>query len=185
MSNSGKMVTVFCASRPQGVHEWYYLDIARTFGRRLAEEGFDCANGGGGGMMEALCQGAHGAGGYVHCVSLSAYPPRHTAYTEHEHYAPLFERQMRLIALADAIVGLPGGIGTLHEITEVLSRMSIDEIPKTMPFICVGDEWSHLQMLLKHQRAVGLMAFDPFELLTFVRDPEDAIAILKERLRPD
>lgn len=181
---SRQMIAVFCASSPSGPKKEYYLELARRLGQRLAEAGYGCVNGGSKGMMNALSKGVHEAGGYVHCVNLAAYPPDHEFHSAVELHTLLSDRQMALIAKGAAFVALPGGIGTLFEIAEVLARMSLHEISHHKPLICVGEEWDLLQALFKRQVENGLTFSDPFEHITFVPDLDSAIALLNAHLKP-
>lgn len=176
-----KNVTVFCAAHPHGEKGQHYLDLAYNFGKRLAEEGFTCVNGGNWGMMSALSKGAHEAGGVVHCVTLHAekYPIDHSSYTHLENHVELTARQSRLFTLADAFVALPGGIGTHFEIFEVLAKKNIEEITDEKLLICVGEEYDVLAELITNMVNRGLAYGDPLSHIKFARNIDEAIEMLK------
>ncbi len=176
-----KKVTVFCGYSPKGEKGAHYTAMAKMFGELLAKEGFSLVSGGNGGMMTAMCQGAHGAGGEVHCITLhkEKYPLDHDAFTYNEDFVMLTPRQQRLLELADAYVALPGGIGTHFEIFEVLCKKGIHEIPKDRPFICVGEEFEPLRNVLQYIIDNGMSYSDPLSAITFVPTTEDAMKLLK------
>lgn len=173
-------VTVFCASSPHGPRETEFLAMAERFGRLLAKNGFGCMNGGNMGMMTALCRGAHQAGGHVHGILLrpSTYPTEHAYHTVVEHFDKIVPRQERLIAIGQAYVALPGGVGTFYEILQILGMKPLDEIDQETPLIIVGDTWKHLKLQLETIVAHGLCYRDPLPHINFVDTVEDAIGLL-------
>lgn len=176
-----KNVTVFCGYSPKGEKGADYIAMAKTFGEMLAKEGFSLVSGGNGGMMTAMCQGAHGAGADVHCITLNRaqYPLDHAAFTQDEDFVELTPRQQRLLELGDAFVALPGGVGTHYEIFEVLCKKAVDEIPRDKTFICVGEEFLPLKAVIESIVANGMSYSDPLSAITFVPTIEDAIELLK------
>jgi uncharacterized protein (TIGR00730 family) len=175
-------VTVFCGAQPRGDKAQGYLDMAYAFGRRLAEEGFECKNGANMGMMAKVCEGAHEAGGIVHAVSLNQdkWPMEHAAFTRHNNYVLLTDRQQQLLEEADAFVALPGGAGTHFEILEIMTKKGIEEIPRDKPLICVGnEEYAPLLGLVQGILDHGFASRERLECFTIVPDIEAAIGILK------
>ncbi len=175
-------VTVFCGSSPSSP---FHLRTARHFGGILAGAGFTCVNGGGPGMMRALCEGAMEAGGQVHGVLLNAerYPPGHNAFTERVEFDELALRQKMLIDLGDAYVALPGGIGTMFEVLDVISRKLLGQIPADRPIILVDRvEFAALRVLLEDVVRRGFGYGSLHEAYTMV-DAVGAAAVLLAEYR--
>jgi len=123
MSSRIQKVCIYCASSRQANPE--YADAARRLGRFLAESDITIVYGGGAvGSMGALADGALSANGRVIGVI-----PRfmvdlewgHTGLSELRVVDHLHERKRLLIEGTDALIGLPGGSGTLEEMLEALT----------------------------------------------------------------
>ncbi len=118
-----KRVAVYAASSSQVSSE--YIDAAAELGRTLAAEGIEIVYGAGKvGLMGALADAALDAGGKVTGVipqfmvdngwcrekltNLIVSPDMHT-------------RKEKIVSLADATIALPGGVGTLEELMEIIT----------------------------------------------------------------
>lgn len=118
-----KRVAVYAASSSQVSNE--YIDAAAELGRTLAAEGIEIVYGAGKvGLMGALADAALDAGGKVTGVipqfmvdngwcrekltNLIVTPDMHT-------------RKEKIVSLADATIALPGGVGTLEELMEIIT----------------------------------------------------------------
>lgn len=114
-------VCVFCGSN-LGVREEHQA-AAREVGRLLAARGLTLIYGGGRvGLMGALADAALAAGGKVIGVIpkiLYRKELAHEGLTELRVVGSMAERKAVMGELADAFISLPGGIGTLDELTEV------------------------------------------------------------------
>jgi hypothetical protein len=117
-----RSVTVYCASSRRT--DPGYRDAARRLGRTLAEQSLQVVYGGGAvGLMGALADGALEAKGRVIGVI-----PRFMGDLEWGHagvelrvVADMHERKRTMLELADAVVALPGGCGTLEEVLEAMA----------------------------------------------------------------
>ena len=141
-------VAVFGSSTTPVGHPDFGLGV--EVGRLLGEGGHTVFTGGYGGLMEAVSEGAAGAGARVVGVTAStvfpgrAGPNRHVA--EIVDAPTLSERIHRIITETDAAVALPGSIGTLTELmvawnVAYVARFS-SALPK--PVITVGGFWREL-----------------------------------------
>ena len=126
-----KSITVFCGSAST-CPEKYNL-LADHVGRTIARQGRRLVYGGGArGLMGIVAKGAQAEGGYVIGVNVkrfanSKYP---LDVDEHIMTETMQERKMELIRLGDASIALPGGVGTLDELTEIFSLVQLGIVNK-------------------------------------------------------
>ena len=139
-----KVVSVFGSSAPQEGS----VDYQNAFqvGEALAQAGYAVMTGGYGGTMEATSRGAKAGGGFVIGVTVALFeregyrlgPNRFVDQVV--RYDTLSERLYHLVARCDGAVVLPGGIGTLSEMSLMWSLMQVGEIERK-PFILYGEWW--------------------------------------------
>ena len=166
---------VFGGSAPkQG--ETAYVQ-AETLGRELGGMGWTVATGGYGGTMEAVCRGALEGGGRtigVTCDQIEAWRHvRPNAWVQEElRCATLRERLYRLISLGDVLLALPGGVGTLSELTLSWSLIQTQEIP-ARPVVLIGDLWRQTFEKFLEQAGSYVQPQDT-SVLSFVEDVTSA-----------
>jgi len=136
-------ITIFGGTKPQP-GEPEYVDAIRL-GRLLADKGHTVITGGYMGTMEAVSRGANEAGGHVIGVTCDEIErwrgSRANPWVIEEwKVATLQERMIRLIDSCDAAIALPGGVGTLAEITLMWNRMVIQATPRRK-LILIGAGW--------------------------------------------
>lgn len=133
-----------------------YQDGVRL-GRLLAGEGVTVATGGYGGLMEAVSAGAAEAGGKVIGVTApGVFPSRLGAnrhVTEERAAATLTERIHHLLALADAVIALPGSLGTFTELVVAWNAAFVAPFSggRPKPVVTVGPMWAELVPVLARQ----------------------------------
>jgi hypothetical protein len=110
--------------------------------RRLGELGFSIVTGGGPGVMEAANRGAAKAG--VTSVGLNIQLPENQVCnvyaTKSITFRHFFVRKVMLVKYASAFVIMPGGLGTLDELTEVLTLIQTHKI-KPFPVVMYGSQY--------------------------------------------
>ncbi len=136
-------ISVFGGSQPQPGSEPY--QEARELGRLLAEKGHVVLTGGYIGTMEAVSRGASEAGGHVVGVTCTQIENWRSIganewVKEELRKETLLERLECLITSCDAALALPGGPGTLAEISLMWNLMIIGGLEKR-PLILIGDGW--------------------------------------------
>lgn len=171
---------VFCgSSTPDDVR---YADAARVLGRTLAERGIDLVYGGGSvGLMGVLADAALDAGGRVIGVipvGLFSREVGHTGLTVLHEVATMHERKALMYDLADAFVALPGGLGTLDELAEVVTWAQLGLHQKPVALLDVDAFWAPLVAQLDRMVDLGLLKPANRALLLRVASPEDALAVL-------
>ena len=131
-TRSIKSVAVFCGSNFGASDE--FAEGARALGHALANAGVAVVYGGTTkGLMGVVADAALAAGGNVHGVITESLHQRghsHSGLTRHEIVLTLRRRKERMIELADAVIALPGGIGTIEELMEVWTMNQLSEIDK-------------------------------------------------------
>jgi hypothetical protein len=150
----------------------------------LGEAGFEVATGGYIGTMEAVSKGASEAGARVigvTCVEIETWRAvqANPWVTEQVHCATLRDRLQRLIEIWDALVALPGGIGTLSEISMAWSLLQVQAIP-ARPLILVGGLWLRTFTAFL-DNADGYVRPSDAERLTFVQGVDEAAAHLSSK----
>ncbi len=149
LSKLKEEVTIMGSARFPEQHEYY--EIARAFGKRLAENGFTTITGGGPGIMEAANRGAFEAGGKS--IGLNIQLPmeqRINPYvTDSTAFYYFFTRKVMLTSPANAFVYFPGGFGTLDEFFEVVDLMELGLMSR-VPIVLVGSRfWKPLVEFLR------------------------------------
>ena len=141
----------------------------------LGKAGFNIMTGGGPGVMEAANKGAALAG--VKSIGLNIKLPQEQACNIYANrsitFHHFFVRKVMLVKYATAFVIMPGGLGTLDELTEVLTLIQTEKI-KPFPVILYKSEyWSGLvSWLRKTVLRAGAIDAEDFDLLRVVDTPE-------------
>jgi uncharacterized protein (TIGR00725 family) len=136
-------ITIFGGSQPQEGSAAY--EEARRLGRLLAENRHTVLTGGYMGTMEAVSRGAAEAGGHVigvTCVEIEKWRSigANEWVKEELRKQTLLERLECLITSCDVALALPGGPGTLTEISLMWNMMIIGVLPRRS-LILLGDGW--------------------------------------------
>lgn len=173
-------IAVFCG-RDYGPNKSFYENLALQTGSLLAQNGYITTTGGGPGMMSDVNKGAMDAGGKVISVQFGFNDTIQSPYfTEKHHFEDLSERKKFLIGLAQGMIVLPGGVGTLHEAVEVLSMKRIAKIPLETPLIFIGKKYfDPLKLFLKNIEREKFIWYTVDAATTFVDTPKEAISFLK------
>ncbi len=174
-------VSVFGGSRVQPGSEVYKL--AQQIGETLAREGFAIITGGGPGAMEAANAGAKQGGSPSIGLNIklpSEQPPNAYAETVIE-FDYFFARKVMFVKYACALIGLPGGFGTLDEIFECLTLKQTGKM-KNFPVILVGsDFWGGLLDWIRDQVLQrGLVSEDEMGLFTVTDSLQEVVALVKD-----
>jgi hypothetical protein len=174
---SMRRICVFSGSSP-GVRT-EYTHAARAFAAVLVRRGLGLVYGGAKvGLMGVLADTVLAGGGEVIGVipgALRTKEVAHDGLTTLHVVSSMHERKAQMAALADAFVALPGGIGTLEELTEVLSWAQLGLHGKPCGLLDVAGYFDRLVEFLDHavterflpaeHRAMLLVASDPETLL--------------------
>jgi len=173
-------VCVFCGS--SSPDDPRYADAARSLGTVLAGGGIELVYGGGQvGLMGVLADAALAAGGRVTGVipaGLFSKEVGHTGLTELHEVATMHERKQLMYDLADAFVALPGGLGTLDELAEVVTWAQLGLHRKPVALLDVDGFWDPLVAQLDRMVDVGLLKPANRALVLRAGTPDGALAVL-------
>ena len=173
-------VTIYGASRLSPGS--YDFEKTREIANLLGKEGFNIITGCGPGAMEAANLGAQQAG--VKSIGLNIELPTEqvcNAYTNITlHFNHFFVRKVMLVKYSTAFVIIPGGMGTLDELTEVLTLIQTGKI-KPFPVVLFNSEyWKGLLDWLKDKAlANGYVTEEELHLLRLSDDPKEVVDIIK------
>ena len=147
-----KSVCVFCGSSA-GSRE-SYKKAARNLGRLLAQQGITLIYGGSNlGLMTLIADEAMVHGGHVIGVmptSLIDKEVAHSGLNEFIKVDSMSERKEVMMQMADAFIAMPGGVGTLDEIFEVMSSNQLGLMQKPMGLLNTDQFWNKLLSFLDH-----------------------------------
>jgi uncharacterized protein (TIGR00730 family) len=147
-----RRVCVFCGSSSGG--QPCYGSAARALGELLAQRGMGLVYGGASiGLMGAVADAALAAGGEVIGVipeALEAKEIAHRDLTRLEVVGSMHERKARMSELADAFVALPGGMGTLEELSEILTWAQLGLHEKPCGLLDIASYWRPLVAFFDH-----------------------------------
>jgi uncharacterized protein (TIGR00730 family) len=150
-TGSLQSVCVFCGSSDAAAPA--YLRAAADLGRALAAANLRLVYGGGGvGLMGATARGAHDAGGKVLGIIPDFLVGKERALetVEHEIVTSMHRRKQRFFEESQGFVILPGGIGTLEEVIELLSWRRLDLHAMPVVFYNPDNFWGPLFALFQH-----------------------------------
>ena len=172
-------ITVFGGAQPKEDSAAY--EEARELGKLLARRGHAVLTGGYMGTMEAVSRGAAEAGGHVigvTCIDIEEWrgTKPNQWVKEERRKKSLIERLQGLIEGCDAAIALPGGAGTLAEISLMWNLMIVESLPRR-PLTLVGSGWqSTFDQFFKELNTY--MPIHQRELLYFAKDVKTATEML-------
>ncbi|MBU2651511.1 MAG: TIGR00730 family Rossman fold protein [Bacteroidetes bacterium] len=147
-----KNICVFCGSS-RG-YRGVYAEAAAGFAEALAQEGLDLVYGGANiGLMKVVADKVLEMEGKVYGVmprDLAGKEIAHEGITEMHIVETMSQRKERMAAMSDAFVVLPGGVGTLDELFEVLSWNQLGIMKKPVGILNVAGFYDHLVHFLEH-----------------------------------
>jgi uncharacterized protein (TIGR00730 family) len=155
-----RRICVFCGA--SAGRDPAYADAARTVGEGLARRGIGVVYGGGRvGLMGAVAEGVLAARGEIVGVIPQGLVDRelaHDGLTELRIVTTLHERKAVMAELSDAFIALPGGLGTLEELSEVVSWAQLQLHAKPIGLLDVDDYWRDLLAWLDYAVVEGFVA---------------------------
>jgi uncharacterized protein (TIGR00730 family) len=147
-----KRICVYCGSSPGSRPE--YIEAAKNLGRTLAERKITLVYGGSSvGLMGLLARSALEAGGEVIGIITRQLVEMEVAFKEISQFEvveTMHERKTRMAELADGFIALPGGLGTLEELFEILTWAQLGIHHKPCGLLNVNGYYDKLGEFLDH-----------------------------------
>ncbi len=175
-------VAIFGSAR---IHEGDqdYKDVFEI-ARGLAESGFDIVTGGGPGLMQAANAGTKSAHSLSRSIGLNIRIPREQNPNDFldikEEFSLFSNRLDTFMALSDAVVVAPGGIGTLLELFYAWQLIQVEHICET-PIILYGEIWTNLLVWLENEvMERKLFNKSDMHMIFHVTEPVQAVELIKQ-----
>jgi len=183
MAKIGPCVTIFGSARVKPTNPYYKM--AEDIAVRLVQQGYGVITGGGPGIMEAGNKGANKAGGKS--VGLNIYLPHEqkgNIYIDADKlitFDYFFVRKVIFVKYSQGFIVMPGGFGTLDELSEALTLIQTKKIGR-FPIVMVGKKfWAGMiDWFKKVLVAEKMIHEEDLDLFNLVDTPEEAVAVIDE-----
>jgi len=181
--NTIRSVCVYCGSSPG--RDETYAKAGHLLGRSIARSGLRLIYGGGTkGIMGAVAEGALRAGGKVTGIIPRFLINKEATETALDRLDELVitdnmhERKHKMFEKSDAFVALPGGIGTVEEIVEIMTWGQLGHHRKPIVFANIKGFWDPMLALIDHMSAEGFIHTAQRVKPLVVADPEAIVAAI-------
>lgn len=176
-----RKVTVFGSARTKPADPLY--GMARSFGEKLAGAGYMVITGGGGGIMQAVNEGAgaeHSFGVNIRLPFEEGPNPVLRGNPRQIHYKYFFNRKVAFLKESDAVALFPGGFGTLDEAMETLTLLQTGK-RNPMPLLLIDGPdcayWTRMiELFTEHLLSRGYICPADLALFEQVCSVEEAVA---------
>jgi uncharacterized protein (TIGR00730 family) len=183
LAKIGPCVTIFGSARVKSNHPYYKM--AEDIAEELVNHGYGVVTGGGPGIMEAGNRGAKRAGGKS--VGLNIYLPHEqkgNIYIDADKlitFDYFFVRKVMFIKYSQGFVIMPGGFGTLDELSEALTLIQTKKIGR-FPIVLVGKKfWGGLvEWIKKTLIAEKMISEEDLDLFNVVDTPKEAVKVIDD-----
>lgn len=175
-------ITVYCGSNPG--HNQHFKDAAKALGEWIANEGHTLVYGGSSvGLMGIVSQTVLDLGGTVIGVEprffIEAGVAQHDL-TELHVVETMNERKAKMIELGEIFITLPGGIGTLEEVSEIMSRIRLGLGPSTCFLLNIDHFYDSLKNYLHDMIDAGFLDQVDLDRYHFVDSIEELAVLLDQ-----
>jgi len=173
-ANIRPRIAAFGSSRI-GSEAAVYRDVFELSGK-IALSGWDGITGGHQGMMAAFSEGMHTGGAHIRGITLERFPtPPDNTFSEEIRARNFFERMGVMIEQAQAWLVLPGGLGTLAELSMTWDLLAI-HVLEPRPLLLYGDMWQPIVSTLSEQLILSTdRAFETIRICNSHQDVLDAL----------
>jgi uncharacterized protein (TIGR00730 family) len=159
-----------------------YSVVASRLGTLLTKAGIHIVFGGGGiGLMGTLADSALKEGGKITGVIPSFMKAEGWAHNEVKDMiltTDMGNRKKKIFELSDAIIALPGGVGTLEELTEAITLKQLGLFKGQIVIVNTLGYYNHFIKFLDHMVEGNFMRFEHIGIWTLVATPEAALEAL-------
>ncbi len=183
MAKIGPCVTIFGSARVKPNNPYYKM--AEDIAERLVQQGYGVITGGGPGIMEAGNKGANKAGGKS--VGLNIYLPHEqkgNIYIDPDKlitFDYFFVRKVMFVKYSQGFIVMPGGFGTMDELTEALTLIQTKKIGR-FPIVLVGKKFwgGMIEWIKKVLVTEKMINEEDLDLFNLVDTPDEAVAVIDE-----
>ena len=183
LAKIGPCVSIFGSARVRASNPYY--KIAEQIAFQLVQHGYGVITGGGPGIMEAGNRGAHRAKGKS--VGLNIYLPHEqkgNIYIDADKlisFDYFFVRKVMFMKYSQGFIVMPGGFGTLDELTEALTLIQTRKVGR-FPIVLVGKKfWKGLvDWWMKVLMAEKMIGKNDDQLFAVVDTPHEAVKVIDE-----
>ena len=183
LAKIGPCVTIFGSARTKPDHPYY--KTAEEIAYQLVQHGYGVITGGGPGIMEAGNRGANRAKGKS--VGLNIFLPfeqKGNIYIDPDKlisFDYFFVRKVMFVKYSQGFIVMPGGYGTLDELTEALTLIQTNKTGR-FPVVMVGREfWGGMVDWLKDVLVKeGMIHESDLDLFNVVDTPEEAVKVIDD-----
>jgi len=148
---------------------------------------FYIATGGGPGIMEAANRGAYNkktpSVGLNISLPFEQYPNPYISNDLNFEFYYFFMRKFWFTNLAQAIVAMPGGFGTLDELAEHLTLVQTKKIKKALPIVLYKEEFWKKLWNMDYLLETGMISEEDLNLFTYCSTPQEAFEYLTKELK--
>ena len=166
-----------------------YLKLGEELGEALAERGHTMVFGAGAhGMMGAAARGAHRRGGRIIGVAPYFFDRPGILFqdcTELLQMDTMAQRKIRMRERSEAFIALPGGIGTMEELFEVITLRSLGQMDKPIVLLEAEDFWAPAVAMLESAVEKGFAQSSLLEQFRRFDRVEDCLDYLEGEARHD
>jgi uncharacterized protein (TIGR00730 family) len=177
-------ICVFCGASP-GIDPGF-IEAAAELGRLMAFEGIHLVYGGGSsGLMGAVALAAAENGGRVTAVVPHFIASRAASLPlPHEivRVPDMHTRKKIMFERSDAFIALPGGIGTIEELTEIVTLHKLEQSHKPLLIANFGKFWNPLLDLFSHLQRSGFLCGEALGKCIVAEDPRAMLPLLRGAL---
>ncbi len=183
LTKIGPCVTIFGSARVKPNHIYYKM--AEGIAEELVTHGYGVITGGGPGIMEAGNRGAKRAGGKS--VGLNIYLPHEqkgNPYIDADKlitFDYFFVRKVMFIKYSQGFIIMPGGFGTLDELSEALTLIQTKKIGR-FPIVLMGKKfWGGLIEWIKRTLiSEKMITEEDLDLFNVVDTPKEAVKVIND-----
>jgi uncharacterized protein (TIGR00730 family) len=179
-----RSICVYCGSQPGREPE--FMDAGCRLGKSIADHHLHLVYGGGTkGIMGAVASGVLSNGGRVTGIIpqflMDMEATRHSLgqLSELIVTADMHERKHKMFERADAFVTLPGGIGTLEEIVEIMTWAQLGRHRKPIVLVNINGFWNPLMKLISHMADSGFIHTAHLVQPLVIDNPDEVVPALK------
>lgn len=162
--------------------EIYYAEAERL-GALMAQRGHSLVFGGGAeGLMGAVARGVYSGGGEIIGIAPKFFDEPGILFghcTELLFTETMNERKQLMEEKSDAVIVLPGGIGTFEEFFEILTLKQLGRVSHAIVMLNTKGYFTPMQTLLEHTAKQRFMSEKCLEIFSLVDTPEAALETIE------